>query len=302
MSDYSFQCLSESEWQERQLAHVQKLQSWVKPHLKRHEMGEKHAVYDFLFGYYSFRASLLMRWGPGIGCLLEGAAAEVFFENPYYARIGDKIGLNPERFPQERLESAHWILSLVEKTAARPPQYGCSGLHEWAMEYQSAAKRYPSIPLRMQPKELEEFVASQEIRCSHHDAFRFFTPTAKPLNRLSPSKVTQPDFEQPGCLHTNMDLYKWAYKFSPWIGSDLIAETFLLAAEARQIDMCASPYDLTSLGFEPIRIETQEGRAEYLRLQSEVANRAVPLRKRVADAYRSMIEWNQLAAAGVGGR
>jgi hypothetical protein len=290
-STFQPQCLSEQVWQHQQEAHVRKLEPWVIPHLRRHELGEEHAVYDFLFGYYSFRASLLMRWSPGVGFSLEGNSAEAFLENSFYMQCADKTQLNPSRFPHHRLETAQWTFSLLEKTAVRPAQFGCSGLHEWAMEYQSQAKRYPHIPLRMSPEELKNFVSSQEIYCTHYDAFRFFTPTAKPLNILQPSKITQSEFEQPGCLHVNMDLYKWAYKFYPWINSDLIAETFLLARETREIDMRASPYDLTHLGFNPIPIETLAGRAEYQRLQSKISEHAAPLREKLIEAYRVMIEW-----------
>ena len=51
-----------------------------------------------------------------------------------------------------------------------------------------------------------------------------------------------------------------------------------LAAAARELDMRASPYDLRDYGFEPIAIETPAGRAEYVRAQQSVAERAAPLR------------------------
>jgi hypothetical protein len=283
--------LAEEDWQQQAEAHQRKLEPWVKPHLKRHELGEAHAVYDFLFSYYSFRVSLLMRWSAGIGFLLEGSSVNAFLESSDYARFYERVGLDPKKFPMRRLESAQWVLSLLEKTSQRPPQYGCAGLHEWAMEYESEIKRYPTIPLRMSAKELKEFVSSQTLACSHYDAFRFFTQCARPLNHLQPTKIAQPDFEQTGCLHVNMDLYKWAYKFYPWIPSHLIADAFLLAIKAREVDMRASPYDLTELGFEPIRIETTEGRLQYQQLQSEISECARPIRQKLIDAYQIMIKW-----------
>ena len=62
------------------------------------------------------------------------------------------------------------------------------------------------------------------MRCSHFDAFRFFTAPARPLNVLAPTRETQHALEQPGCLHANMDLYKWAYKLSPLVPSELVAD------------------------------------------------------------------------------
>jgi hypothetical protein len=51
-----------------------------------------------------------------------------------------------------------------------------------------------------------------------------------------------------------------------------------LAADARSLDMRASPYDLRDYGFEPIAVETPVGRAEYVRAQQVIAERAAPLR------------------------
>jgi hypothetical protein len=45
--------------------------------------------------------------------------------------------------------------------------------------------------------------------------------------------------------------------------------------------MRAGPYDLSALGYAPVPIETQAGRAEYARAQAEFARRAAPLRDRL---------------------
>jgi hypothetical protein len=81
-----------------------------------------------------------------------------------------------------------------------------------------------------------------------------------------------------------MDLYKWTSKYAALVGSDLVADTFALAREARGLDMEAAPYDLRALGYEPIPIETPDGRAEYVRRQRDLVDKAAPLRRRVADA------------------
>ena len=94
------------------------------------------------------------------------------------------------------------------------------------------------------------------------------------MNTMQPSFESRLDMEQGGCLHANMDLYKWAYKLWPWIGSDLVADAFEVAIAGRAMDMRASPYDLAALGFEPIRIETEEGRAEYRAEQKRIAELA----------------------------
>jgi len=86
-----------------------------------------------------------------------------------------------------------------------------------------------------------------------------------------------------------MDLYKFAYKISPWCPSDLVADAFLLAADARTIDMRASPYDLRNLGFEPIQIETPQGREEYVKEQRRLSDLANPIRTRLLEVYRSLL-------------
>ena len=61
-----------------------------------------------------------------------------------------------------------------------------------------------------------------------------------------------------------MDLYKWACKLTPLVASDLVMDCLELAADARVLDMRASPYDLRGYGFGVIAIETPAGRAEYI--------------------------------------
>ena len=117
--------------------------------------------------------------------------------------------------------------------------------------------------------------------CSHFDAFRFFTAPARPLNRLQPTRQASLDLEQGGCLHANMDLYKWAFKLAPLTPAELTADCFELARDIREVDMRASPYDLRSLGYEPIAIETPAGREEYERHQRAFASRGEPLRARL---------------------
>jgi len=121
------------------------------------------------------------------------------------------------------------------------------------------------------------------VRCGHADAFRFFAPTARSLNVLQPTRADQPELEQPGCLHANMDLYKFAYKLSPLVPSELVADTFALARRIRELDMRASPYDLATLGLPPVPVETPEGRAAYAAAQRGFAAEAAPLRQALVD-------------------
>jgi len=158
------------------------------------------------------------------------------------------------------------------------------------MVYQGGDVRHrESAPLRLTQEEIDAVVSSRPICCSHFDAFRFFTPSARGFNRLTPSLHTREEHEQPGCIHANMDLYKWAYKSSPWISSDLLRETLFFAIEAREIDMRASPYDLGEYGYSPIPVETTAGRREYEKHQHQLYLKGLPLRKELIDAISRVL-------------
>src|SRR5690606_15086843 len=96
-------------------------------------------------------------------------------------------------------------------------------------------------------------VEAHPVRCSHFDAFRFFTPEARPVNRLQPTRENQPELEQPGCLHANMDLLRAALTLGPACPGDLLLDTFELARDIRVLDMRASPYDVSSSATRPFR-------------------------------------------------
>ncbi|WP_435155349.1 3-methyladenine DNA glycosylase [Amycolatopsis sacchari] len=273
--------LAPEEWGERERAHAERMRRWTRPRQERRSRGEKHPVLDFLFEYYSYRPGHLERWHPGAGVVLAGG--ERFLERPGYVRVEGGVALDPAAFTEKKAQTARYFLALLEKTASRAPRLSCFGLHEWAMVYRQSPEqvRHNQLPLRLGGAGTDAVVDSLDIRCGHYDAFRFFTAPARPRNALQPTRETQPELEQPGCLHANMDLYKVCYKLDPFVPSELLADCFELAVEIRELDMRASPYDLSALGYAPVRIETPSGRAEYARLQGEFARRAAPLRNRL---------------------
>ncbi|RZS91808.1 hypothetical protein EV189_1060 [Motilibacter rhizosphaerae] len=274
--------LPESEWRARRAAHEARVDAWLAPAEERARRGEKHPVEDFLFTYYSFRRSALRRWTPGAGVALEGATT-----GDLPSGIPDAAGHLRLPDPPERVRrTAAWVADLLQRTASRPGTFSCFGLHEWAMVHGSGPDevRHAAVPLRLGARGTDQVVAELPLQCSHFDAFRFFTESARPLNSVQPSRESQGDLEQPGCLHANMDLYKWSYKLAPWTPSELVADCFALAREVRELDMRASPYDLADLGYAPVRIETAAGRAEYAAAQRRFAAAAAPLRQRLAEA------------------
>ena len=194
---------------------------------------------------------------------------------------GDGVTLDVAAFLADRGDTVRYVRNLLARTSSRPANVGCFGLHEWAMVYrQGDATRHP-LPLRLGARGTDEVVESHPVRCSHFDAFRFFTPEAAPLNRLQPTRENQPELEQPGCLHANMDLFKWAEKLGPAVPGALLLDCFELARDVRYLDMQASPYDVSSYGLPAVAIETPGGKAEYSDRQRGFAERASALRERL---------------------
>jgi len=247
---------------------------------QRAERGQSHPVDDFLFTYYPFRPGLLRRWHPGAGVVLEGAAGLERASWKWYRTEGSNVAVDEAGFVAAKGRSIRFIVSLLSKTALRPANFGCFGLHEWAMVYRQGEHRHVA-PLRLGQGDTDGVVEANRITCSHFDAFRFFTPQALPRNELQPTRENQPALEQPGCLHAGMDVYKWVIKLGPLIPGDVLLDSFELARDIRRLDMQASPYDLGDWGYQPVPVETPAGKAEYVRRQKEFSVRSTALRERV---------------------
>lgn len=278
----SLTVLAPEEWEPRALAHAERVRAYTEPYLRRRAEQRRHPVEDFLFTYYTQKPAQLLRWHPGAHTVLTGPAAVERASWKFYRPLTDaerqKLGLNDDdgavtldldAFLAARREAVDFAGIILSGTAARPAQLGCFGLHEWAMAYKSEENsiRHEYLNLRLGADGTDDVVEGNRIRCTHFDAFRFYTPQAAPLNELQPTRETQRNLEQPGCLHANMDLYKWAYKLTPALPSELVMDCFELAWRIRIMDMKASPYDLAQWGYPPIAIETPAGRADYVRAQ-----------------------------------
>jgi hypothetical protein len=248
----------------------------------------RHPVEDFLFTYYAYSPAALRRWHPGFGTALAGAADYLPLRG--YAEDARLVGVTTSFLAGRRLLLAE-TRDLLEAVAARPPGFGCFGMHEWAMVYRlpPGEVRHAAWPLRLGADGTDEVVEAHRLACTHFDAYRFFTSAAKPLNLLRPGPDDRPAFEQPGCLHAGMDLYKHAYRLSPLVGSELVADCFALARDIRVLDMRASPYDLSGLGYAPVPVETAAGKQEYTAAQRDFAERARPLRRRLLDECRRLL-------------
>jgi hypothetical protein len=250
---------------DRARAHRARLAPYVGPHLARRRDAIPHPVHDFLFTYYSFSPAKLLDWQPG------------------WPSSGSASSL------EKRRDLVASTRELLRATVARMPTLACFGLHEWAMVHRADQTRH-GLPLRLGTRGTDQVVESHRITCSHFDAYRFFTPSAAPLNQLRPGRDDRAAYEQPGCLHATMDLYKHAFRLWPLVGSDLVADCFELAWDVRIVDMRAAPYDMTGTTLDPggepwtpIRIETPEGKQAYAAHQRGFADRAAPLRTRLTE-------------------
>lgn len=278
--------LPEPVWRARAAAHAARVDALIGPYLAGRKRGIKHPVIDFLFTYYSARPVQVTRWHPGFGTALEHG--DEYLTLAGYARRDDGTVAVTGEFRDARASLIGAIAGLTGATASRPARFGCFGLHEWAMVYRDTGTRHP-LPLRLGAAGTDAVVESMPLRCTHYDAFRFFTPEAVGRNATALSRDTQRDHEQPGCLHATMDLYRHCLKLGPLVDGELLAASFALALDARTLDMEASPYDLSSLGYRAVPIETPAGRAEYVRRQTALARRGVELRERVRGVCRHLL-------------
>jgi hypothetical protein len=275
-------------WEPRRAADLARVRPWAEDRVRRMSRREKHPVHDFLFEYYSFRPAHLLRWSPGANVLLEGATpAEVGWAE--FEQLDGGLALRPAAFPAHRVPYLRWAVRYLEATLTREPSFACFGLHEWAMVYRDPNVRHPYVPLRLTREETDAVVEAQGLRCTHYDAFRFFTAEATPRNRIPLTREGTTENDQPGCLHVVMDLYRFAYKVGPFCPSGELIDAFELAVAAREVDMRASPYDLSGYGYAPVKMETREGREQYVELQHDLYRRGLPVRERLLGVYRELL-------------
>ena len=274
-------------WTEKAIEHRSEVETLVGDWNTRRKQEEKHPVIDFLFRYFSFPYNRLVSWTPGLNVELEGPLNELL--NPHrFGCTGNIIKLKESLLPVKRMKAIKWTVSLLERTATNPTCFNCYGMHEWAMVYKTDSVRHEYTKLRFGDEEISAIVEDKELNCTHYDALRFYTPAAVPLNKFSPTRETQEEFEQSACLHANMDLYKWAYKMYPFISSELLLKCFKLALDCRTVDMKASPYDLRDLGYEPICIETPQGKELYVKEQLRLKIAGEPIRAELLKAYKDL--------------
>ncbi len=280
--------LSRARWLELEGDHQARADELTAQHRSRASRGLRHPVEDFLFTYYSYKPAVLRRWHPGVGVVLEDAHERRAWR--WYRAEGESgARVDAAAFRAEKGSLYRGTVGLLRATLTRPASFGCFGLHEWAMLYRADRPRH-AVPLRLGAAGTDAVVEASELRCTHFDAYRFFTEAAAPRNRTELTREEAVSIEQPGCLHAGMDVYKWTVKLGPLVPGRLLLDAFELAREIRTLDMRASPYDLSDWGYSAVPIETPEGKAEYVREQRRLSGRAQDLRRAVLSALEPQEE------------
>src|ERR671910_3427573 len=100
--------LPSEEWRARREAYRARVGPWVEDRVRRVSRQRKHPVYDFLFEYYAYRPSYLLRWSPGVGVRLEGATGDDLDWRPWFRPCDGGWGLAAAEFPHRRLPFPRW--------------------------------------------------------------------------------------------------------------------------------------------------------------------------------------------------
>ena len=312
---------------------------------------KSHPIFNFFMNYYHFQPSMLRFFSPGLGVMVGTESDDDYkYDLPKKGRViynDSCVIYDPKlaKFCEKQVNSFKKTLRILEATQRRPPNLHCYGLHEWAMLYsRSVPFITQSLPLRdrLSNEVIREVVETQGPTCTHYDAFRFFSQDAVILNSTSTSlssksksayevsltRDNEEDYEQPGCLHSIMDIFKWSVKIFPFLSSNLVVDALELALRAREVDMRASPYNLKAYKYlvnrsegmkydqnneqyvhlcedfdvnnnnnlgsnfnsAPIMIETVEGRREYAKLQRNLYMQAKPIRDKLIMSYKMLLD------------
>ncbi|AOZ73434.1 hypothetical protein BK816_02815 [Boudabousia tangfeifanii] len=282
LPDDEWPVLSWEEWWDQAKLETKLAQALAFGRRERAMRSLNEPVTDFIWHYYGLKPARFERWQPGIGVRLGTPSPDAPKEcQELYAQMGrrkyfkqdeESVSVDLSAWQARRGGVAYDWRELLKIIQKREPFFGCLGLHEWAMVYRDE-KRHP-LPLRLGVEGTAKVVETLPIRCTHYDAFRFFTPAARPLNHYQPSEETIIECEQPACLHQNMDLLRYGLALEPLIPTSFMLNVFAMALRIRQLDMSASAYDCRACGLAPVAIETAEGKAIYIEKQRAFSDQA----------------------------
>jgi hypothetical protein len=201
LPDVTPHVLSPEQWQARAQAHRERVQAWTHPWRDRRSRGESHPGHDFLFQYYMYSTGLLETWHPAPHeALVDTPDARSLFRAPTYRVVSGVIARDARALPPRQRTALVDARHMLTATRDRAANFGCFGVHEWAMVYRGHNVRHAEIaPLRLSQAEVDAFVESRPIVCSHFDASRFFAPDTVPLNRVQLTKAARHERARSTC-------------------------------------------------------------------------------------------------------
>ena len=223
---------------------------------------------------------------PGSRCVAPAAVPDGVPRGRHRRRPGRHRRRRRAGRPPPRRRWSGWPRCWAASPRARPgtTASACTS-GRWSTGPTSGATR---LPLRLGAAGTDAVVEALPLRCSHVDAFRFFTDEAVPRNASVPTRAT-PAGQRPRRLRARR---RWTCssgrsKLGPLAPGPLLLDCFELARDARTLDMRASPYDVS--GLRPRRRAGRDRRraaSAYAAQQRVLAARAAPLRERLLEVCR----------------
>lgn len=295
---------------------------------------DSNPIFNFLHTYYRYPTNKVLNYSPGLGVQMEGVSVKDVHHSkathpaqagppitamsttgclsPYGLSLDESSGMahyNGANVVKEKeVRKLKNFMNILTESSMRQPVFNCYGLHEWAMLYSGRRdgvqspdlmNKHQKVPLRVSQEVIDELVEGQKngcsLKCTHYDAYRFFHPSSQGINSITNlSRKTQTQYEQGGCIHATMDLFKYAFTLYPFCNAELLRKTLHLALAARKIDMRSSPYEVSEYLSEeekaPLRVETVEGRRKFAVEQESLYHRSMPVRAALIIAYNEYLE------------
>ena len=301
--------LKRSEWRSRADAHRRRVRDLLGGMFYDRKVHDRHPIYNFLFNYYRFRPHrTIERYSAGLDFAVESCSSSddesLYLPSSKYLSVKDGcIEMDPVKSLNEKsVTRIRNLCTLLEKVQRRPPNFSCFGVHEFAMLHSGTRRSLfqKGLKLRMSQREIDNVVERAPIRCTHFDATWHFPKSALKSCRIKTSPDLRTKNEQAGCIHTNLDLFKFSLRLWPFASSELVADALELAIRARELDMRASPYDLSSISdftelgrdfdLTPVLIETESGRAEFRDSTMVLYRDSLPIRDRLIKVASSVLD------------
>ena len=164
------QVMDARHWRAAEAAHEARAGRYADPFAQRRARHEVHPVEDFLFTYYTLKPGQFKRWHPGAGVILLDAperASWRFYRpateqelldagcTPQVARAqadaASAVTVDVTDFVERRATALAFTHEILRNTTTKKGQFGCFGMHEWAMAYKSVENniRHDYLELRL---------------------------------------------------------------------------------------------------------------------------------------------------------